>query len=342
MTATTPQVKYQKKDFQTDQEVRWCPGCGDYAILNAVQTAFANLGIPKHRFVVVSGIGCSSRLPYYVNTYGFHSIHGRAPAVATGVKIANPELQVWVGTGDGDALSIGGNHILHAMRRNADIKVLLFNNRIYGLTKGQYSPTSELGKINKSAPYGTVDRPINPVSIALASGATFIARSVDVYARHLQEIITRAAQHKGAAFIEIFQNCNVFNDNAFDSFTTREVRDDQNVLLEHGKPLVFGKNRDKGLRIRNNLEVEVVTLGQNGVTEKDLIVHDEKNAHAGYAFLISRLVPPEFPMPLGVLRSVEMPTLDERIHAQIDEAKKKLGEGDLKKLLHSGDTWVVS
>jgi 2-oxoglutarate ferredoxin oxidoreductase subunit beta len=340
-TTPTAPVKYQKKDFATDQEVRWCPGCGDYAILNAVQIAFANLGIPREKFVVVSGIGCSSRLPYYVNTYGFHSIHGRAPAIATGVKIANPELQVWVGTGDGDALSIGGNHILHSMRRNADIKVLLFNNRIYGLTKGQYSPTSELGKINKSAPFGTVDRPINPISIALASGATFIARSVDIYAKHLQDIITRAAKHKGAAFIEIFQNCNVFNDGAFDSFTTREVRDDSNVALEHGKPLVFGKNRDRGLRLKNNFEVEVVTLGKDGVTEKDLIIHDEKNAHSSYAYLISRLTPPEFPMPIGVFRDVGMPSLDQRIHEQIAAARQKLGEGDLEKLLHSGDTWIV-
>ncbi len=338
---TTTPVKYAKKDFQTDQEVRWCPGCGDYAILNSVQNVFAGLGIPREKFVVVSGIGCSSRLPYYVNTYGFHSIHGRAPAIATGVKIANPELQVWIGTGDGDALSIGGNHILHSLRRNIDVKVLLFNNRIYGLTKGQYSPTSELGKINKSAPLGTVERPVNPISLGLACGATFVARSVDVYAKHLQDILVRAAKHKGSAFIEILQNCNVFNDGAFDSVTAREVRDDQNIALEHGKPMIFGKNKDKGLRIRNNFEVEVVTLGKDGITEKDLLVHDEKSPHSGYPYMISRLVAPEFPMPIGVFRSVDMPSLDERIHEQVKNAKQKLGEGDLEKLLSSGDTWVV-
>jgi 2-oxoglutarate ferredoxin oxidoreductase subunit beta len=350
---TPPQApnKYTKADFQTDQEVRWCPGCGDYAILNIAQQVFAQLGLPKHKMVMVSGIGCSSRFPYYVNTYGFHTIHGRAPAVATGLKLANPELQVWVATGDGDALSIGGNHFIHSLRRNVDIKILLFNNRIYGLTKGQYSPTSELGKQNKSAPFGTVDQPINPISLALASEATFVARSVDVYAKHLMEVLRRASEHKGAAFIEILQNCNIFNDLAFEHFVDRPVRDKYNVVLEHGKPLIFGQNREKGIRL-NGLKPEVVTLGEKGITEKDLIVYDEHNP--SLAYLISRLNPPAtkadlektapkdvFPLPIGVFRSDRLPTLEERVEGQIAQVKKERGEGDLRKLLFSGDLWEV-
>jgi len=330
--------KYTKKDFQSDQEIRWCPGCGDYAILNAVQQVMPTLGIDREKFVFVSGIGCSSRFPYYMNTYGFHTIHGRAPAVATGVKLANPELEVWVVTGDGDGLSIGGNHMLHALRRNVDLKILLFNNRIYGLTKGQYSPTTPLEQKNKSAPFGVIDQPINPISIALASEATFIARSVDIYPKHLMDIVKRASLHKGSAFIEIYQNCNVFNDKAFAQVTDKEFRDDQNVSLEHGKPLVFGKNKEKGIRL-NGLKPEVVKLGENGVTEKDLVVHDEKNA--ALAYLLSRITHPEFPTPLGVFRAESLPTLDQRTRDQIAKAKAKLGEGDLDKLLYSGDVWEV-
>jgi len=330
--------KYTKKDFQSDQEIRWCPGCGDYAILNAVQQVMPTLGIDREKFVFVSGIGCSSRFPYYMNTYGFHTIHGRAPAVATGVKLANPELEVWVVTGDGDGLSIGGNHMLHALRRNVDLKILLFNNRIYGLTKGQYSPTTPLEQKNKSAPFGVIDQPINPISIALASEATFIARSVDIYPKHLMDIVKRASLHKGSAFIEIYQNCNVFNDKAFSQVTDREFRDDQNVSLEHGKPLVFGKNKEKGIRL-NGLKPEVVKLGENGVTEKDLVVHDEKNA--ALAYLLSRITHPEFPTPLGVFRAESLPTLDQRTTDQIKKAKAKLGDGDLDKLLYSGDVWEV-
>ncbi len=332
-------LKYTKADFQTDQEVRWCPGCGDYAILNVAQQVFAQLGFPKHKMVMVSGIGCSSRFPYYINTYGFHTIHGRAPAVATGLKLANPELQVWVATGDGDALSIGGNHLMHALRRNVDIKILLFNNRIYGLTKGQYSPTTELGKKNdKSAPYGTVDQPINPISLALASEATFVARSVDVYSKHLMEILKKTAEHKGSAFVEIYQNCNIFNDHAFDDFTEREKRDEWNVTLAHGKPLIFGAKKDKGIRL-NGLKPEVVTLGQDGITEKDLIVHDEHNQ--SLAYLLSRLNFPNFPEPIGVFRNDTLPTLHERVEGQIADQKKKKGEGDLRKLLFAGDMWEV-
>jgi 2-oxoglutarate ferredoxin oxidoreductase subunit beta len=330
--------KYTKTDFQTDQEVRWCPGCGDYAILAVAQQVFAQLGFPKEKMVMVSGIGCSSRFPYYVNSYGFHTIHGRAPAVATGVKLANPELQVWVATGDGDALSIGGNHFLHALRRNVDIKILLFNNRIYGLTKGQYSPTSELGKMNKSAPFGTVDQPINPISLALASEATFVARSVDVYAKHLMDTLKLAAAHRGSAFIEIYQNCNIFNDKAFEKFTEREFRDEWNVTLEHGKPLVFGKDKKMGIRL-NGLKPEIVKIGENGITEKDLIIHDEHNP--SLAYLLSRLNYPQFPEPIGVFRNDKLPTLEERTEKQIADVKAKKGEGDLRKLLFAGDMWEV-
>jgi 2-oxoglutarate ferredoxin oxidoreductase subunit beta len=352
---TTPKTTpYTKKDFQSDQEIRWCPGCGDYAILNAAQQVFAQLGFPKHKMVMISGIGCSSRFPYYVNTYGFHTIHGRAPAVATGLKLANPELQVWVATGDGDALSIGGNHLIHALRRNVDIKILLFNNRIYGLTKGQYSPTSELGKKVKSAPYGSIDQPINPITLALASEATFVARSVDIYPKHLMDILKKAAEHKGSAFIEILQNCNIFNDLAFDHFVDRESRNKYNVTLEHGKPLIFGDKRELGIRL-NGLNPEVVKLGENGITEKDLIIHDEHNPTL--AAILSRLNPPAtakdleaalkkpsaeiMPLPIGIFRNDRLPTLEERTDGQIADQKAAKGEGDVRKLLFAGDMWDV-
>jgi 2-oxoglutarate ferredoxin oxidoreductase subunit beta len=338
LTATLP--PYTKKDFQTDQEVRWCPGCGDYAILNAVQQVFPELGVPRERFVVVSGIGCSSRFPYYMNTYGFHSIHGRAPAVATGIKIANPDLEVWVATGDGDALSIGGNHTIHMLRRNVGIKVLLFNNRIYGLTKGQYSPTSELGKKAKSTPYGSVDRPFHPLSLALGAEATFVARSVDVFQPHLKEVLRKAAAHRGSAFIEILQNCNIFNDGAWDSLTEKDVRDDHTIALEHGKPLVFGRNKNKGIRMRG-LDLEVVSLG-NGVTESDLVVHDEKNPSPAYAFVLSRMdQTPDLPTPIGVLRAVEAPCYEVGMADQIRAVTETKGKGDLAELLRAGDTWEV-
>jgi 2-oxoglutarate ferredoxin oxidoreductase subunit beta len=331
---------YTKKDFQTDQEVRWCPGCGDYAILAAVQSVFPELGVPRENFVVVSGIGCSSRFPYYVNTFGFHSIHGRAPAVATGVKVARPELEVWVATGDGDSLSIGGNHTIHMLRRNVGVKVLLFNNRIYGLTKGQYSPTSELGKKAKSTPYGSLDRPFNPLSLALGAEATFVARSVDVFQPHLKSVLKKAAAHQGSAFIEVLQNCNIFNDGAWEGLTDRGVRDDHTVSLEHGRPLVFGKNRDKGIRMKG-LALEVVSLGA-GVSEKDLVVHDEQNPSPAYAFLLSRMdTSPGFPTPIGVLRAVDAPRYEVEIAEQIGAVTAKKGRGDLQRLLRAGDTWEV-
>ncbi len=337
-TATLP--KLTKKDFQTDQEVRWCPGCGDYAILSAVQAIFPELGIPREKFVVVSGIGCSSRFPYYMNTFGFHSIHGRAPAVASGVKINRPDLEVWVATGDGDGLSIGGNHMIHMLRRNVGIKVLLFNNRIYGLTKGQYSPTSELGKKAKSTPFGSTDRPFNPLSLAIGAEATFVARSVDVFQPHLKSVLKSAAAHKGSAFIEVLQNCNIFNDGAWESLTDKSVRSDHVIELEHGKPLIFGKNRDKGIR-RKGLELEVVPLG-NGTSEKDLVVHDEQNPNPAYAFLLSRMeMLPGFPTPIGVFRNWSEPRYEDLIADQIKQVIAKRGQGDLMALLNAGDTWEV-
>src|SRR5215831_18450616 len=264
------ETKLAKKDFVSDQDVRWCPGCGDYAILSQVQKVLPELGVPRENFVFISGIGCSSRFPYYVNTYGFHSIHGRAPAIATGVKVSRPELSVWVVTGDGDALSIGGNHLIHVLRRNVDLNILLFNNRIYGLTKGQYSPTSEPGKITKSTPLGSVDRPFEPLALALGAAGTFVARSLDVEAKHLQEILRRAHAHRGTSFVEILQNCNIFNDGAFETLTDKERKAEHQLILEHGKPLVFGAKRDKGIRLGSGMRPEVVTLG-DGVSESDLL-----------------------------------------------------------------------
>ncbi len=329
------------KDFASDQEVRWCPRCGDYSILAQMKKVLPTLGIPKEKFCFVSGIGCSSRFPYYMNTYGLHGIHGRAPAIATGVKLCRPELQVWVITGDGDALSIGGNHFLHAIRRNVDMKVILFNNQIYGLTKGQYSPTSPIGKMTKSSPYGSVDYPLNPLSVAIGAEASFVARSVDVDIKHLTMVLERAAHHKGTAFVEVYQDCNVFNSGAFEYACDKDVKDNHVVYIEHGKPLKFGKNRNKGIRVREGNRVEIVELG-NGVSEDDLLFHDERTPEPSLAFLLSRLRHPEFPEPLGVFRAVERPTYDEAVCQQIEKTRQKLGDGDLEKLFNSGDTWYVS
>jgi 2-oxoglutarate ferredoxin oxidoreductase subunit beta len=327
------------KDFATDQEVRWCPGCGDYAILKAVQSVFPELGIPRERFVVVSGIGCSSRFPYYMETYGFHTIHGRAPAIATGLKVSRPELEVWVATGDGDALSIGGNHLIHSLRRNVGLKILMFNNRIYGLTKGQYSPTSERGKRTASTPSGSVDDPFNPLALALGAGATFVARSVDIYLPHLKETLRRAAAHRGTAFVEIYQNCNIFNDHAFAYITDKANRESAVVYLEQGKPLVFGdKEARKGIRLAG-LRPEVVPVGDGGVSEDELVVWDETDPHL--AWLAAQLVPPDFPTPLGVLRAVDQPVYEQGVLDQIEEARGRQGEGSLDELLRRGDTWTV-
>jgi 2-oxoglutarate/2-oxoacid ferredoxin oxidoreductase subunit beta len=327
-----------RKDFVSDQEVRWCPGCGDYSILAQTQKVMPDFGYPKENIVFISGIGCSGRLPYYMSTYGFHTIHGRAPAIATGLKAARPDLMVWVITGDGDALSIGGNHLIHTLRRNVDVRIVMFNNRIYGLTKGQASPTSELGKVTKSTPYGTVDYPISPLAIALAAESSFIARSVDTFTDHMQKTLDRAGRHKGAAFVEVLQNCNIFNDGAHREFTDREVRDDRTLVLEHGQPMIFGKDRDKGIRL-NGHQPEVVTIGQDGVTEADLLVHDQTDPLI--AFMLAHIYWPEFPVPVGVIRDIEKPTHDQMLVEQIAQATAARGAGDLRRLLNAGETWTV-
>jgi len=339
-SSTTEEGSLTKKDFVTPNDVRWCPGCGDYSILNAVQKTMPDLGIPKEKFVVVSGIGCSSRFPYYMNTYGFHTIHGRAPSVATGIKVANPDLSVWMITGDGDGLSIGGNHLLHLLRRNLDINVLLFNNRIYGLTKGQYSPTSEVGKKTKSTPSGSVDYPVNPLLFALGSEATFIARTTDTDQKHMVETFKAAQAHKGTSFVEVFQNCVIFNNKTFEPITGRDVRNDQILYLEEGKPLLFGQDLDKGIRL-NGLDPEVVSLSDEGTSQDDLLVHNPKSPNAAYPTLLAQMTYPSFPTPLGVLRQLEgRETYEESVVGQI-EASQNQGEGSLQELLTGKNSWVV-
>jgi 2-oxoglutarate ferredoxin oxidoreductase subunit beta len=327
------------KDFRSDQEIRWCPSCGDYSILAQMQKVLPKLGVPREKYVFVSGIGCSSRFPYYMNTYGFHTIHGRAPTFATGLKVARPDLTVWVITGDGDALSIGGNHFIHVIRRNVDVKVVLFNNQIYGLTKGQYSPTSPLGQKSYSTPMGSVEIPLNPISMAIAAEATFVARSVDTHVTHLQSVLERAAKHKGTAFVEVYQNCNVFNDGAFDYAEAKESRADKTLTLEHGKPLVFGKNRDRGIRL-NGTTPEMVELGK-GITEDDLLFHDERTPEPTHAYLLSRMRQPDFPEPIGVFRAVERPTYEVLVNEQMTKAIAQKGEGDLAALYDSEDAFLV-
>ncbi len=337
-TAEAP--KTSRKDFATDQDVRWCPGCGDYAILSQVQKVMPELGIARENIVFVSGIGCSSRFPYYMNTYGFHSIHGRAPAVATGLKLARPELSVWIVTGDGDGLSIGGNHLIHILRRNVDVNILLFNNEIYGLTKGQFSPTSRMGQVTKSSPLGVIDTPFHPAALALGAGATFIARSIDVEAKHLQAMLHRAAAHKGTSFIEIVQNCPVFNDGAFDAYTDKASKDEHRIVVEHGKPLLFGPDSRRGIRMKSDLSAEVVSLDDVDVSE--IAVHDETNPVMTQ--LLARLGRDGTPLPIGVLRSVDGPShpvYEEQVHAQIDQAREGRGAGDFDKLYRSGETWTV-
>jgi 2-oxoglutarate ferredoxin oxidoreductase subunit beta len=332
-----------RKDFVSDQDVRWCPGCGDYSILANVQKVMPELGVPRENVVFVSGIGCSSRFPYYMNTYGFHTIHGRAPAFATGIKTARPELSVWVVTGDGDGLSIGGNHLLHVIRRNVNLQILLFNNRIYGLTKGQYSPTSRFGSKSKSTPAGTIDHPLDPISFALGAGATFVARTVDVDAAHSQEMLQRAHEHQGTAFVEILQNCPVYNDNEWVEIEDRKTRAEAGLVLEHGKPLVWGpKGARRGITITDGVPSVVALADGDDPVAKGVAVHNEKHASAAYAFALASLTRPEFPMPLGVLRAVEKPTYEKMLDAQMTAALEKSGPGDLQKLLMSADTWTVS
>ncbi len=327
-----------KKDFESNQDVRWCPGCGDYAVLAQVQKLLPTLGIARENFAFISGIGCSSRFPYYMETYGMHSIHGRAPAIASGLKLARPELSVWVVTGDGDALAIGGNHFIHAMRRNVGLKILLLNNRIYGLTKGQYSPTSEMGTKTKTSPLGSIDRPFNPLALALGAGATFVARAVDTDLPNLQRVLARAAQHQGTALVEILQNCIVFNDGAYDALTDKKTRAEARIVLEHGQPLLFGNDGKRGIRLRG-LTPEVVTIGEDGVTEADLMVHDETSSAA--AFLLAAFEGPGLPVPLGVLRALDLPSYQQRNDEQAANARQAKGKGTLDSLLNSGDTWTI-
>jgi 2-oxoglutarate ferredoxin oxidoreductase subunit beta len=327
------------KELSSDQDVRWCPGCGDYSILAQMKKALSGLGIPREKFVFVSGIGCSSRFPYYMNTYGFHTIHGRAPTFATGLKIVRPELSIWVITGDGDGLSIGGNHLMHAIRRNVDLKIILFNNEIYGLTKGQYSPTSRMGTRTKSSPLGSVENPVRPLSIAIGAEATFVARTVDVDVKHLTDTLARAAQHKGTAFVEVYQNCKIFNDGVFDYATDKSVKSDNILFLEHGKPLIFGKDRNRGIRM-NGMEPEVVELG-NGVAVDDLLIHDEKTEEPALAFALSRMHHPNFPEPFGVFRAVHRPTFEDLLNKQVDDAIRTKGKGKLEDLFQNDDVWTV-
>ena len=346
MTVTTiTDAELQPKDYASDQEVRWCPGCGDYAILKAVHKALAELGARRERTVFVSGIGCAARFPYYMSTYGFHTIHGRAPAIATGIKLANPELDVWVMTGDGDGLSIGGNHMLHVLRRNVDLQIVLFNNEIYGLTKGQYSPTSRRGTTSPSTPRGSVDYPVSACAFALGAGARFVARSVDTLQPHLVGVLRRAHAHRGASFVEVFQNCVVFNDGAFDAFTAKEGAPNTQLHVEHGKPLIFGAEKNRGLRLKpGTLAPEVVTVGAAGVTPGDVLVHDETNR--ALATLLVALEAPAFPVALGVLYCNPAPSFEAEVHAQSDAAaaaRRGQAGPDLAELLRSEEgTWTVS
>jgi len=336
-------IRYDKKDFVADGEVKWCPGCGDYSILSQVQRIMPEvcekLQLPRENVVFVSGIGCSSRFPYYMRNYGFHTIHGRAPAIATGLQVTRPDLQVWVVTGDGDGLSIGTNHLVHCLRRNVNLKILLFNNRIYGLTKGQFSPTSEKGKRTKSSPMGSIEHPLNPMSIAIASEATFVARSIATDAKHLQEVLLRAAYHRGSAFVEILQNCNVFNDGAFDSFAAPAVRSERTISVEHGKPLIFGAKKDKAIRLRAGFP-EIVNVAD--YPPDKLLLFRENSPHPGLAYMLSKLDEHEFPVPVGVFRSVEREVYDEALSTQVDVAVRRRGKGDFFSFLNSGDTWEAS
>ncbi len=328
------------KDLTTDQEVRWCPGCGDYSILAQMKKALSTVGVPKEKMAFVSGIGCSSRFPYYMNTYGFHTIHGRAPTFATGLRLAQPDLQIWLVTGDGDGLSIGGNHLMHVLRRNVDIKILLFNNEIYGLTKGQYSPTSRMGTKTKTSPQGSMEQPARPLTVALAAEATFVARTIDVDVQHLTGILQKAAAHKGTAFVEIYQNCKIFNDGVFEYATDKSVKADNLLYLEHGKPMIFGKDRTKGIRL-NGLRPEVVQVGKDCGVD-DLLIHDETTEDPTLATLLSRMVGPDFPEVVGVYRSVRKPCYEELLQKAADAEIAKKGKGTMADLFKAEDIWTVS
>ncbi|HEY4398568.1 MAG TPA: 2-oxoacid:ferredoxin oxidoreductase subunit beta [Acidimicrobiia bacterium] len=333
-------VKLGRKDFQSDQEVRWCPGCGDYSILAAVQLLLPDLDVKPENLVFVSGIGCAARFPYYMNVYGLHGIHGRAPAIATGITLARPDLDVWVVTGDGDALSIGGNHLIHSLRRNVNFTMLLFNNQIYGLTKGQYSPTSEVGKVTKSTPFGSIDRPFNPLSLALGAEATFVARTHDMDRKHMTETFRRAHAHRGSSFVEVYQNCNVFNDGAFAAVTAKEARASMLIDLQHGEPIRFGADGEQGVVLNARGELEVVAVADVG--EDRLLVHDEHRQDPSLAFALSRLADaPTVPTPVGVFRDVERPIYEGEVQRQLVGASEQRGPGDLEALIGSGATWEV-
>jgi len=341
MATEVIEEKQTKKDFVTPNDVRWCPGCGDYAILNSLQRTLPELGIPKENYVVVSGIGCSSRFPYYMNTYGFHTIHGRAPTVATGVKVANPDLSVWMITGDGDGLSIGGNHLMHTLRRNVDINILLFNNRVYGLTKGQYSPTSPVGTKTKTTPMGSIDYPLNPILFALGAEATFIARTIDTNPKHMMQTFKAAHAHQGVSFVEILQNCVIFNDKTWDPVYGRQNRDDNLLHLQAGEPMVFGKEEKKGI-VWNGSQPEIISLGDSTPEEKNVMVHTPDRPGSLYTAMLAEMTFPNFPMPIGVLRKVEKPTYDAQINQQIDEAiDQRDGKADLQELINGVNTWKV-
>jgi len=337
MSAPAQHVKLTRRDFVSSQDVRWCPGCGDYAILAQVQKTLPELGIPRENIVVISGIGCSSRFPYYMNTYGIHSIHGRAPTLATGLKCARPELQVWVVTGDGDGLAIGGNHFLHTLRRNIDVNILLFNNRIYGLTKGQYSPTSEFGQRTRTSPEGSIENPINPIGVAIGAEASFIARTVDVFQKHMAMVLDRTARHVGGCLVEVAQNCVIYNQGAWRHLTDPETRADHVLYLEHGQPMRFGKTMEKGIRL-NGLKPEVVNVDDVG--EENLLVHDERAAEPTLAYLLSRMGPPAFPTPVGVFRAIDKPVYDQLLMEQVRAAQER-NPTDLNALYRQGQTWVV-
>jgi 2-oxoglutarate/2-oxoacid ferredoxin oxidoreductase subunit beta len=334
-------IQYSPKDFKSDQEVRWCPGCGDHAVLSAVQKALAELGIPREKYAFISGIGCSSRFPYYMNTYGFHSIHGRASAIASGVKTANPELSVWQITGDGDALAIGGNHFIHVIRRNIDINIILFNNEIYGLTKGQYSPTSEKGLVTKTSPFGTVEEPFSVGELVIGAKGKFFARTVDANVSLSTQIYTEAYKHKGTSVIEVMQNCVIFNDGIHDVVAGKEVKEDRTIILRHGEPMIFGKNREKGIILENCKKLKVVNLGENGYTEKNILIHDSNENNPGIQYMLANMRYPEYPVALGVIRSVPGPTYETAVADQIEEIQKTAPVKCMEDLLNSGSVWVV-
>jgi 2-oxoglutarate/2-oxoacid ferredoxin oxidoreductase subunit beta len=333
-------IQYTPKDFKSDQEVRWCPGCGDHAVLNSVQKALAELGIPKEKFAFISGIGCSSRFPYYMDTYGFHGIHGRAAAIASGVKTANPELSVWEITGDGDALAIGGNHFIHAIRRNIDLNIILFNNEIYGLTKGQYSPTSEKGLVTKTSPFGTVEEPFSVGELVIGAKGKFFARTVDSNVSLSTQIYIEAARHKGTSVVEVLQNCVIFNDGIHDTVAGREVRDERTIILKHGKPMIFGKDNKNGL-VLDGLKLKVVTLGENGISEENLLVHDATEPNPGIQYMLANMSYPEYPVALGVIRAVPGHSYETDVEEQIKLIQKDSKIKNMDDLLSSGSTWKV-